>query len=688
VPLRCVKRKEYTPRGISRCEVSKINMLRRILVLQTAIAAVACAADLPIREVILFKHGVGYFARSGELKPGEAARLDFKAEDMNDVLKSLTITDSKGGKVSGVRYDASETLEKRLQDFPFAVGGETSLASFLDQMKGARLELRLASDNIAGTIVSARLVKASDKSAERETIMLLMDSGEMRGFDLAAASAVKLTDPKLQSLLKEYLAVLSQARSKDRRSVFIDSDGSTTHEIAARYMTPSPVWKSSYRLLFGKEGEPTLEGWAIVDNTSGEDWTNVHLSVVSGKPISFITQLYEPRYVVRPNAELAENKPVGPVVFDAGLNRTAQAAEVRAAMKAPAPAPMSAPGQGAGFGGGRYRTDAEASSISTAAGSDAGELFEYSFSSPVTVKKGESAMLPFLQQKVSTRKLLIYAENFGLHPMDAAEISNSTGKTLDGGPITVYDAGSYAGEALVETLKAGDKRLISYGVDLGTRISTAWDSSRDVVREFHLKRGVLTTRSAVEETKTYTIKNVDAKAKTLIIEHAERQGYKLLNQKPSETTANAYRFEVKLAASGTETFPVKEERVFDQTVALTSATQDNLTTWIQNKALSDAGRRQLEQIAQKKREIADNNASLTFADGDLTNLTQDQQRIRSNIQSLNNVSGQQDLVQQYARQLAASETKLATIRDRQAQLRRTKTTLESELNSLIEKADF
>ena len=664
-------------------------MLRRILVLQTAIAAVACAADLPIREVILFKHGVGYFARSGELKPGETARLDFKAEDMNDVLKSLTITDSKGGKVSGVRYDASETLEKRLQDFPFAVGGETSLAAFLDQMKGARLELRLASDNIAGTIVSARLVKASDKSAERETVMLLMDSGEMRAFDLAAASAVKLTDPKLQSLLKEYLAVLSQARSKDRRSVFIDSDGSTTHEIAARYMTPSPVWKSSYRLLFGKEGEPTLEGWAIIDNTSGEDWTNVHLSVVSGKPISFITQLYEPRYVVRPNAELAENKPVGPVVFQGALGG------LQAAVPPPAPAAKAA--QMARQGGvvGGFLDDRERKAFknestfeSTAETRDAGELFEYSFSSPVTVKKGESAMLPFLQQKVNTRKLLIYAENFGLHPMDAAEISNSTGKTLDGGPITVYDAGSYAGEALVETLKAGDKRLISYGVDLGTRISTAWDSSRDVVREIHLKRGVLTTRSAVEETKTYTIKNVDAKAKTLIIEHAERQGYKLLNQKPSETTASAYRFEVKLAASGTETFPVKEERVFDQTVALTSATQDNLTTWIQNKALSDAGRRQLEQIAQKKREIADNNAALTFADGDLTNLTQDQQRIRSNIQSLNNVSGQQELVQQYARQLAASETKLATIRDRQAQLRRTKTTLESELNSLIEKADF
>ena len=123
-------------------------------------------------------------------------------------------------------------------------------------------------------------------------------------------------------------------------------------------------------------------------------------------------------------------------------------------------------------------------------------------------------MLPFLQEKIGARKLLIYSESFGQHPMNAAEITNNTGKTLDGGPITVYDANAYAGEALVETLKAGDKRLISYGVDLGTRVTTAFDSSQANVREIHFARGVLTTRNAIEETKTYTIKNVDPGRKT------------------------------------------------------------------------------------------------------------------------------------------------------------------------------
>ena len=150
--------------------------------------------------------------------------------------------------------------------------------------------------------------------------------------------------------------------------------------------------------------------------------------------------------------------------------------------------------------------------VSNTTARELGDLFEYRINTPVTVRKSESAMLPFLQQKIDARKLLIYSDQSSVHPMNAAEVTNSTGKTLDGGPITVYDAGAYAGEALVETVKQGDKRLISYAVDLGTRITTAFDSKGEVVREIHLRRGVLTTRVAAQETRTYTIKNVDAES--------------------------------------------------------------------------------------------------------------------------------------------------------------------------------
>ena len=643
------------------------------------------AADLPITEVTLYKHGVAHLERSGELKPGETARLDFKPDDMNDVLKSLTVTDRNGGKVNGVRYDSSDPLEKRLEDFPFRLGAGASLAAFLDQMKGARIELKLGAGDAAGIIISARVVQESDKS-QREVLVLLMDSGDIRSFDLGAASAVKLSDPKLQSQLAAYLTVLNQSHARDRRSVYIDAMGSGTRQLTASYMTPAAVWKSSYRLMFGAAGEPTLEGWAIVDNTSGEDWNNVRLAVVSGKPVSFISKLYEPRYVQRPVAELAENRAVAPVVYQGAMEAAKDKLAAAPARQFAQAGANGFPLMAREFDAGRLVTPS--SFAATADGRQAGELFEYSFAAPVTVKQGESAMLPFLQQKIGARKLLVYSESYGLNPRDAAELTNNTGKTLDGGPITVYDTGSYAGEALVETLPMGDKRLISYGVDLGTRVTTAFDSSRAVVREIHFKRGVLTTRSAMQETKTYTIKNVDAKAKTLVIEHGQRPGYTLMERKPSETTPNAYRFEVKLAASGTETFPVREERVYDESISVTNLTPDVLAAYVQNKALSEAARRQLDQIAQKKREVAANDAAIRQAEADINSLSQDQTRIRSNIESLNRVSGQQDQVQQYARQLAAAETKLAALRDTQSDLRKKKAALEAELNSLMERIEF
>src|SRR5260370_34143277 len=188
-------------------------------------------------------------------------------------------------------------MEKRLADFPFQVGQGSSLAAFLDQMKGARIELKIGTGDAAGTIVSARVIRETDKerTSEHEVIVLLMVSGDIRSFDLAAASAVRLSDPRLQNQLAGYLMVLNLSHSKDRRSVYIDAVSSGARQLMASYMTPAAVWKSSYRLIFGAAGEPTLEGGAIIDNTTGEDWSSVRLAVVSGKPGSFILKPYDNR---------------------------------------------------------------------------------------------------------------------------------------------------------------------------------------------------------------------------------------------------------------------------------------------------------------------------------------------------------------------------------------------------------
>ena len=324
----------------------------------------------------------------------------------------------------------------------------------------------------------------------------------------------------------------------------------------------------------------------------------------------------------------------------------------------------------------------------SAQGREVGELFEYRFGNAVTVKKGESAMLPFLQQKLNSRKILMYQESQGVNPRNAAEVSNSTGKALDGGPITVYDGGTYAGEALMETLKAGDKRMISYAVDQGTRITTSIDSTRNNIQQISAHRGIVTTRYSMQENKVYTIRNIDNKAKTLIIEHPIRQNYKLVDVKPTETTTAAYRFEVKLAPKVETTFSVKEEYPYYDSTQVSNLNSDQIVEFIKGRSISDAGKRQLQTIADRKRQIADLDSQINGIEAEINDLTRDQDRMRQNISSLNSVSGQQEQVQKYARQLSDGEGRLATLRDQQRDARKKKQGLEREAAGLIDKLEF
>lgn len=651
-------------------------MTRSIISLIVAGSTLSSAAELPVREVILYKNGVGYFERGGEVRAGEPVRLDFKAEEMNDVLKSLIVHEASKGVVTGIRYDSAEPLDRKLGEYPFRLNASQPLSALLDQLKGAQVE----TNNGSGIVAGSRILKGKD-GEEREQLTLLDNNGALRSFDLAAVTSLKFSDPVLQQQFRDYFATLTSSRSKDKKSVYIDSATDKSRNLSASYLIPTPVWKSSYRLILDS-ANTMLEGWAIVDNTSGEDWTKVKLSLVSGRPVSFQSQMYAPRYVQRPFADLSENQPVAPQLYESSVMARTGAPPPPAALGGNFRAAVKAKQDS-------VRLDA-ADVVSNIAvntqAQEVGELFEYRFDTPVTVRKSESAMLPFLQQKTAARKLLVWTS--GLNPRNAAEITNSTGKTLDGGPITVFDGGAYGGEALMETVKQGDKRLISYAVDLGTRITNNIESGAETVREVKLNRGILTTKVAQRQTTTYTINNTDAKAKTLIIEHPLNGESKIIGTQPVETTSTARRFEVALKPNASETYKVIEETILDQSEMISNYTPDDILNFVRSKSLSDSGRAALQQIADKKRALATATTDLAGVDRQLNDLNQDQNRLRENIRSLSGVAGQQDLVQRYAKQLSDGDTQITGLRDRQSALRRQQTQLQAELNTMIEKLSF
>jgi hypothetical protein len=298
-------------------------------------------------------------------------------------------------------------------------------------------------------------------------------------------------------------------------------------------------------------------------------------------------------------------------------------------------------------------------------------------------------MLPFLQDKIAARKLLIYTRGKGEHPVNAAEVTNNTAKTLDGGPITVYDGGAYAGEGLVETFKAGDKRLIGYAVDYGTLVEEDSDDGDKLPREIAARNGLLTLRYAQHETTIYTIKNVDSKAKTLIVEHqVVGQEYKVISPKPVERTAVAYRFEVHLPANGSQELKVEQEHVISEETAVSSAAPDLLVEIVQDKQLSEPARRQLQAIVDLKSRLVESTATLESLRTHTTELGEEQNRLRQNIDSLNRVKGQEDQVRQYSSQLAANEGVLAKLHDQRDAEAQRKKSFDSDLRAAIARLQF
>jgi hypothetical protein len=744
----------------------------------------ANAAELPVTRIVLFKPGVAYLERAGKLADGDSVQLEFRAREMDDVLKSLNVRQAGGGGVSSVRFDSADPLSRVLGLFPFDVGQAASLSSILDQFKGADLELILASGAIRGKIVSARAIPASMGNGERQELVLV-SGGALRAIDPAAAAELRFTDFQIQRQFEDYLNAIANSRNRESKRVFIESSGGPS-EVELGYVTAAPVWKSSYRLSLTGVANALLEGWAVIDNTSNDDWTGISLTLVSGLPVSFINPLYQPIYVARPTAQLKTDRAWQPKIHGGAVEYLRGNEPLLAAAYEPAeigtgsirgrvtdmtgaaipnteviarrgasgrpyravtctygeyvlsglpageyelsgyspgfkravrrgiqvgnyrqtPADFSLDlgnltetvtveaefGSGTGLGGGSIRLPGrslQTTFSSTAEGLKLGDFFQYRLENPITVKKGSSAMVPFSRVRLAVRGLVVFDESQGSqHPLHAIRITNSSGQTLDGGAVTVFDEGGYAGDALVETINAGDERIISYAVDLGTRISTAFDGESRLQRKFQIKIGIMTTQRIDSQVKTFTIYNVDGQPKTVVIEHPVRDDYPVIGSEPVEKTADLYRFEVAALPRETVKYAIREERLQSESLELSDLDFDDLKLQIDNQELDPAGRAALQRIANMHQLIDKQGEEEKRIREHADELIRDQTRLRQNIETLNAVTGQAQRVQEYASRLAQIDDEIAQSRRRQMESQARSEELDQQLEKLIAALEF
>jgi len=635
-------------------------------------------ASLPVTRVSLYKNGVGYFEHTGHVIGDADVFIDFTTSQLNDVLQSLTAIDLNGGRISGAGYNSTTPLEQQLKALPLALGQDTTAADFYAAIRGARVEVRAAGADITGRLLSVedRTTPAKDgddsKGIERHFITVVSDSGEVRTLELTQTTSVRLLDTDLHQDVTRYLQLLAGNRSQGLRHLTLNDRGTGSRELHVSYISEVPIWKSTYRILFtdstnAANHQATLQGWAVVDNTVGEDWTNVQLSLIAGAPQSFIQPLSDPIYSRRPEIPIAQEAQLTPQTFDSSSENlpVSEANSTESVMVNAAPAKMARPrvsagvagytGNGSGIGAGsggnigggmmslngqpmNYQMAAAASldvNTKTAAFDD---FFEYKISQPITIRKNESALVPILQAKIEADRVTLVSSNGynTTQPLRALWIKNTTGLTLDRGSFALIENGNFGGEGLMDPIHADERRLLSYAADQAVHVSTEGNKGSSHITLISATKGVLSIHRAEVRELTYVIHNSAADRRTIVIEHPVQQGFSLdTDAKPEETTPTVYRFRVEAAAGETVRLHIGLKHNGLNTYQLTRSDDSQLTYILNNSDHNAALEAALQPIFNARRKVSDAQTAVDQTNAKLKNLREEEERQRANITALN-----------------------------------------------------
>lgn len=608
-------------------------------------------ADVPVAKVVLFSSGVGYFEHAGTVRGNGSTELRFKTSQINDILKSITLQDQDGGRVGAITYPSQDPLAKTLKSFQVDITQNPTMAQLLNQLRGAKVTIQAQAEKLTGTILG---VEQRRKPVERGepvevSVLNLISGGTIRAVELQSISNLSLDDPQLQDELSKALVALTQARDQDKKPVTINFVGSGERRVRIGYVVETPIWKTSYRLLLDdKAPGGRLQGWAIVENQTESDWNDVSLSLVSGRPISFMMDLYQPLYATRPTVVPELFAGLRPQVYDAGI----AADRERTAMTTSAPQGLggAAPGRKIGYGpDGRLAVsplsevittsasimDAAASVQSIAAASKLGELFQYTVGN-VTLARQKSAMLPIITDSIELERLSIYnASVLGTNPLNGVRLKNTTGKHLLQGPVTVLDKGSYAGDARLDNVPPGQERLLSYGIDLDMVVDNTKNTQSGAVVSAKINKGLLIVDRKLVSSREYAADNKSSKDKTLVIEHPIHQGWKLVDtQKPMETTPTLYRFKGTAPAGKVTTLMVNEEVVQSETISMVTTDVAQLIRYDRTGEIPKTVRDAIAKAIQMKQAVLDVEHQITAHNQQIAEITQEQSRIRENMKTV------------------------------------------------------
>ena len=412
----------------------------------------------------------------------------------------MVLRDLDGGHVSAVCYDSNAPVEKTLQSFAVNLSANPTFGQVLNQARGEKVEVVLQQANAAqpGTMTGAIMgVEQKQEAAGKDVVNVeqlnMWCADGMRSVKLSEVQRVRFLNPVMDNEVRKALETLTLSHDTQKKAVSLNFTGEGKRNVRVGYVIENPIWKTSYRLVLGKEKEdkPFLQGWAVVENATDEDWKDVRMALVSGRPISFQMDLYTPLYVPRPTVVPELFASLRPVTYNDDLQSER---DVAAALRRPAGAPRRPDGvrgleapmaawpwsnrKGEQI---RRRPESEldeqmdlgGAGVSTmATATKLGDFFQYAIDKPVSLPRQKSALLPIVNKDVEGTRCSIYNERTqAKFPLLGLKFKNTSGLHLMQGPITVFEGSNYAGDARILDVEPNEERLISYAVDLGTEVN-------------------------------------------------------------------------------------------------------------------------------------------------------------------------------------------------------------------------
>ncbi len=635
----------------------------------------AFAQELALKRVMLSSGGLGYFEYEATVEGNATLKLTVSLDQVDDVLKSLVVYDDKGG-VGGLSLPGREPLAQAFKDLPFDQHSLGSPAELLATLKGAEITVG-GGRTLAGRVVSVEeetVTLPGDKGTTKRTRVTLFTDRGLQQFILEDAENLQFADAALRAKIGQALLAIQGNRAKDARTLDLATRGDGKRTVRVAYIVEAPVWKASYRLTLPADAaapRSALQGWAVVENLSGQDWKDVELTLVSGRPVAFRQALYNAYYVTRPEVPVEVAGRLMPGVDRGGVDADQRAksmpmpaspqyrAQQERSVAAPAAAPPPPPAP-------------VAAGAEPIAASDAATQVVFKFPRAVSVENGRTLSIPIIDRQVPALRLALYqADTAARNPLAAIRLTNDGESGLPPGVITIYErdkAGyvAYVGDARLSGFPTGETRLLAYALD--EKIVIERDVAQtDQLATGTIANGALRLSRVVRQTTTYRVRGPAKEPRQLVVVQRRLPGWTLSkpDSKGVELSEGNYRIPFQLpGGEQTQTFEVVQEQTQQQELRLVESAADQIRVYAQAREFDAKTRDALSRVLQLQQAVAEAQRKVTQVDGERQQIVQEQVRLRDN---LARVPANSDLQRRYLATLDKQETELEAIAKRRGE---------------------